>query len=171
MTINAVEQYVVGILTNFTSPSETEPITVLHVPPTIETLSGAGTYVYVWDSKTTEKRMTAPRFSLNSTGKTIEHDLIVHLINVYTNDFTNELVQQGFAVTLDSVTDILRGKNANITVTLPITITDPLTNEESYIISIGEDISIEQDYPQLNDLGYYLRQAMITFNTTEQVSG
>ena len=176
MTMNAVEQFVINNLTGFQSPVETSPIEVLHVPPPIDQFTGLGTFVYVWSDHVDIKRFTTKRFAGNPTGKYGTYSVNIHCVQWYSANAQTTAeeaaLQRYFIVTVESIANIFAGKDSSILVTLPVAITDPDTNEGSSIVSIGEQYTIEQDYPSLlQEQGAYFRQGLITLAVEEMQEG
>lgn len=135
MGLNAVQHYVQGIVNGLVVPGSVGTIEAWIQPPAWESLSGPK--AYIWGGKMRRRRQTTPR------GRGFQqNDWIVDIFLAYetVSDTTNDPnVDQEFPLVIDAVIDTLAAT------TMPLMITDPTTNKQSQITSIGEELDLE--YP------------------------
>lgn len=169
--MNSVEQFVKKQLINLQLPLNQGTLEVWHVPPIVENYTNP--IAWVWTHTVEEKRLTAPRGE-NKTGKMVAHETVISLRAFYNAGPVNdETIDQGFATIIDLILAVFRGQGVPL-VTIPVEVTDDVTQVTSWIISIGEEMSVQQPFPTLTGeegQGIIIRDADIILKITEQVNG
>ena len=165
MTLNAVQQYVKGLLNGLALPmSELGPLTAYIAPPSPGDESEP--ICYIWGAHASEKRQTMPRAQPGNLGsggfKVTTYELQVWIYHAEPND--DPSADSLFPVVIDAVRKVLR--NAAIQVAL----TDSVTGEQSTLLEIGEDIEIGYEPARaLSDQRYMQYEALLVVPVKEKV--
>jgi hypothetical protein len=137
MSVNAVETYVASLLDGVQSPNMPAPTQAWVLPPPVVQLT-PNPQVFVWGGAWSEERHTLPR---GRGQKRVAYALSVWIQSATTSDPLDEYGPAAFPLLIETVLDILR------TITIPISITDPVTGAESIIQTIGEKMTVAHATP------------------------
>ena len=137
MSVNAVEQYVQGLLDGVQSPNMPAPIQAWVMPPPVVQLT-PNPCVFVWGGTWAEERHTLSR---GRGEKRVAYQLTLTIQGATSNDLTDDYPPSAFPILIETVMNILR------TVTIPIPVTDPVTGAQSIIQTIGEKMSVTHPTP------------------------
>ncbi len=132
MSVTAVQSYVQKLLNNLTVPAYSETPVVAYIAPPIPGDAGVPS-VFIWGGTWTERRQTAPR---GKGFKEVVYNLDLWVIVVQSNERPDS--DTAFPSLIEALMNVLRQTP------MPTFITDPVTNVQSQVLSVGE--SFEVDY-------------------------
>ncbi len=138
--LNSVQQYVKGIITNAAITTTDYPggVNVYIAPPMVDTPTTPT--VYIWGSTYDINLQTAPRiggyFKVN-------YEVSIWTIVPDQPDYSG--ADYAFPVVIDALTQLF------CTTPMPVVITDPQTNFETQIISVG--VKLSGEYAPVMQLG------------------
>lgn len=130
MTVNAVQQYVRGIVDGLSTP-DYPALTTYISPPVPGDLTGPA--AFVWAVHWPEHRQTAPR---GQGFRLAVYDVAIWLVVEDLTDSTS--ADFAFPRLIDTVMGALRSTP------MPVSITDPQTGQVSQIVAVGEDFVVDQ---------------------------
>lgn len=128
--MNAVLQYMQGLLNGLTIPAQSKPLATFIVPPTQTPLTGP--IGMLLPAPAHGERRTAPR-GMGS----IEIPWSIDIYLKYETNPNSELLDQQFALIVDAILYKCWG------VKLPLQITDPVTNVTSNLVALGEAFDVD----------------------------
>jgi hypothetical protein len=137
MTVNAVENYVQGLLDGLTVPQFAAPTQAYVLPPPVVMLA-PNPQVFVWGGTWHEERHTLPRILGD---KRITYSLSVWLQAATSNDPNDEYGPTAFPILIETIAGVLR------TTPIPAAIIDPDTGIASIVQTIGEKIDFAHPPP------------------------
>jgi hypothetical protein len=136
LPLNSVQQYVANQINGIQVPTIPQPIEAFITPPAMEAPNGPK--AYIWGARNRGRRQTMPRGIAPAAGfKRLDWTVDIYLI--YETLADDPMIDQDFPLIIDAVLTKLW------TTTMPVFITDPVTEQVSQIQSVGEEWNLE--YP------------------------
>jgi|APCry1669188910_1035180.scaffolds.fasta_scaffold00324_14 hypothetical protein len=157
MGVNVIQTKAKEITNGISSPLYRRDLVAYITPPNPGKLPGPA--AYVWVTSGTNKRQTAKRGAgFRNTS------WIVSVWLMSPDNANNPNADSAFASLIDAVV------NAWVTTPMPVTVTDAFTGQQSQLVAIGEQFTIQQSPAHvLADQRLYLYEALLEF-TIEEMS-
>ena len=167
MTLNAV-QWTIYEAINGIQPSVYYPSPVeAHIRPLVpDVLSATAPQVFIWGAQGEEMRYTPPRKTTPLVGpggagyRKVTHKVRIWITatseNISQSEIAGAAPERGFPVLIWQVMDVLRSLD------MPVTITDPDTDEQSEMILVGEEFTWDYDLDRsLTEQGWLRSVALL----------
>ena len=150
MTLSAVQLYVQSTVNGAQAPGWEKPLVALVAVPTVNVIQLPEPRAFVWGATANEHRLTIPRAApgvnpmIVSPGTSTDSGWKERVYSVSMWVYGLELSGDKqratkFPVLIEQVLNSLRMAS------IPATLTDPTTGEQSVLLSIGEELSWEYD--------------------------
>lgn len=158
MSLNGVENYLLGGLDGLPTPS-TPPVQAWVFPPSIVQTTESP-QLFIWAASLTESRMTMPR----GAGQKMARYPVSMTLQFATPPDPD--LPQAFPLVIDAVRAYLRA------IKLPAEVVDPTTGEITWLVDIGETISVTYPIPTATtEQGYLAHRATFRLPVAELLEG